>query len=95
MKYESEMTMTSCVPERPRENLTGALQETNSIAIEAVSRARRIREHLFGAEPEKTCASTGGVPAPFCFRDELEEVRNRLLMANEFLCEIAARLGVE
>ena len=93
MKYEKEMT--SCGPELPKENLTGVLHETNSLAADAVGRARRIREHLFGAEPEKTCAGTGGVPAPFCFRDEMEEVGHRLLMANEVLAEIAARLGVE
>ena len=93
MKYENEKTC--CVPELPRESLTVTLHETNSLAIDALDRARRIREHLFGTAPEKPCASTGGVTAPFCFRDEMEEVRCRLMMANEVLAEIAARLGVE
>lgn len=95
MMYENGMDRGGC--ERtalPQEDLTGMLHETHSLAVDVGNTARRIREHLFGAEPEKCTAGEAREESQPCFRDEMAEIRRRLMVSNEVLAEIFARLGV-
>ena len=95
MKYENEMTC--CVVEDEsllKQNLTGELKETRALAGDVSWRARRIKEHLFGPEPEKTTGEAKNA-GPACFQDELREICRCLAQTNSVLAEIMERLGAK
>lgn len=99
MKYEERMP---CAPgpgvcdstERRAEDLTVLLHQTRAIAGDVLMKARSVKEHLFGREPEG-CNSEEDIPDAFCFQDELLKVRYILVGAYDALNELSCRLGVE
>ena len=81
---------TPGTPVPPTEPLSAVMDQADRMATEALIMARRIRQHLFGAnkDPQKEGEK------PECFRDVLTHQRMTLGEVVEELARIIDELGV-
>ena len=94
--YESEKTCSvgpGCAPGLPEENLTDVLRETRVMASDVLNMSRKIRSHLFGSR-EEPCTEEAKPVDPSCFREEMGELRRKLMNACQEIAEICTKVGV-